>query len=123
MAETILLVDDTPANLSCCDTLSSGPPADGGRVGETPKPRPRGQADLILLDVMMPALNNFRTCRQLKGSQARDISDLRRRQRDRESEGVHSGAVDYIASPSARERWPDSTHLTIRRRCGLEQRR
>jgi len=66
-----------------------------------------GQPDLILLDVMMPGMDGFETCRQLEASEkTRDIpvifmtalSDPVHKAR-----GFECGAVDYIAKPFERE--------------------
>src|SRR3972149_1722730 len=77
MPETILIVDDTPANLSVLvDTLSEAGyqlmVAEDGEdaLAQTAHTRP----DLILLDVMMPGLDGFETCARLKASaDTRDI--------------------------------------------------
>ena len=102
----ILLVDDKPANLDMlCDLLEargydilmapSGPIA----LKIALKARP----DLILLDVMMPEMDGFETCRQLKGVEAtRDIPVIYITARDLESDvvtGFKSGGVDYITKP------------------------
>ncbi|NJL82653.1 MAG: EAL domain-containing protein [Chloroflexaceae bacterium] len=103
---TILIVDDSPTNVGILfDLLEAGGfdvrVAQDGESGlekvacETP--------DLILLDVMMPGISGFETCKRLKASlQWADIPIIfmtaladpvdRRR-------GLQLGAVDYITKP------------------------
>ncbi|MBU5613894.1 hybrid sensor histidine kinase/response regulator [Geomonas azotofigens] len=63
--------------------------------------------DLILLDVMMPGLDGFETCRRLKGSEAtRDIPVIfmtALSQPDQKITGFRCGAVDYVTKPLQRE--------------------
>jgi len=67
--ETILIVDDTPANLNILfDYLDSAGfkvlvASSGSEALERAKYM---QPDLILLDVMMPGMDGFETCRRLK---------------------------------------------------------
>jgi CheY-like chemotaxis protein len=69
MSETILIVDDTPANLGVLvETLGAAGyqlmVAEDGEeaLAQTAQTQP----DLILLDVMMPGIDGFETCRRLK---------------------------------------------------------
>jgi two-component system sensor histidine kinase/response regulator len=124
MPDTILIVDDTPANLSVLlQCLSEA----GHRVlvaedGEealallsdlTP--------DLILLDVMMPGIDGFETCRRLRTNVSLQdlpvifmtaLSDTREK-----LSGFAAGAVDYITKPIQHEEALAriATHLKIRR--------
>jgi len=104
--QTILVVDDTPENLEMITSLLKDTYrvkiATGGKKalqiafsGEPP--------DLILLDVMMPEMDGYEVCRQLKSdSQTADIpiifltakSDV-----EDEIKGFELGAVDYITKP------------------------
>lgn len=131
MQETILIVDDTPANLSVLvDTLSEAGyqlmVAEDGEdaLAQTTHTKP----DLILLDVMMPGLDGFETCGRLKTAAAtRDIPVIFMTALNETAEKVrafNAGAVDYITKPIQHEEALAriSTHLTIRRLRGkLEQ--
>ena len=106
----ILLVDDTPTNLS----VLSESIQDQGWVtlfatdGETAIEQAEyARPELILLDVMMPGLDGFETCKQLKANSAtKDIpvifmtalSDTVDKVK-----GLNLGAVDYITKPFQQE--------------------
>ena len=103
---TVLVVDDTPMNITSAMTvLKSGykvractSGAEALRIA-TALPHP----DIILLDVLMPGMDGYETCRQLKANPATatipvifltaksDVED--------ETAGFECGAVDYIAKP------------------------
>ena len=102
----ILVVDDTPANLEVVtEALSDAGfevaiATNGERAIEQAK---IGQPDLILLDVMMPGIDGFETCRRFKSSAiTRDIpiifmtalSDTQDKVK-----GFKVGAVDYVTKP------------------------
>jgi putative two-component system response regulator len=59
--------------------------------------------DLVLLDIMMPDMDGYEVCRQLKANDAtRDIPVIfltARADRDDERKGLALGAVDYITKP------------------------
>src|SRR5213596_2846710 len=80
MSETILIVDDTPANLGVLvETLGAAGyslmVAEDGEEALTQTAQT--QPDLILLDVMMPGIDGFETCRRLKAQpHTRDIPVL-----------------------------------------------
>ncbi|MDY0221892.1 MAG: SpoIIE family protein phosphatase [Desulfobacterium sp.] len=124
ITESILLVDDQPANLQVLmHTLEKlGCKLLVAKNGETAltiaqKVRP----DLILLDIMMPGIDGFEVCRRLKAdpdtqkipviflSALDDTGDKVR--------GLQLGAVDYIAKPFQPEEVIArvNTHLTIHR--------
>lgn len=108
MKETplILVVDDTPANLEVVAAaledagFEVAVATDGERAI---KQAAISQPDLILLDVMMPGIDGFETCRRLKATPAtREIpiifmtalSDTTDKVR-----GFNLGAVDYVTKP------------------------
>nr|MBF0626565.1 response regulator [Magnetococcales bacterium] len=101
----ILIVDDVPANIDLlADFLvgeyditiaTSGPEAI--RSAETLAP------DLILLDVAMPEMDGYETCRRLKANpDTRNIPIIFVTARDdetNEKQGLELGAADYITKP------------------------
>jgi len=106
MKETILIVDDTAANLGVLvDVIESAGwetrvAEDGASAMEQME---FGLPDLILLDVMMPEMDGFETCRRIKAqpkfqsipiifmTALSDVADKVR--------GLNAGAVDYITKP------------------------
>jgi two-component system, sensor histidine kinase and response regulator len=68
----ILIVDDTPANIQALAAIlkSKGYQISAATNGKQAlEALARMQPDLILLDVMMPEMDGFETCRQLKASE------------------------------------------------------
>lgn len=103
---SILIVDDTPINIRILFDILHGA---GFKVsvvksGELALDKaPLIQPNLILLDVMMPGIDGFETCRRLKADEStRDIpvifmtalSDV-----ENKVKGLQLGAVDYITKP------------------------
>ncbi|MCM2274811.1 MAG: hybrid sensor histidine kinase/response regulator [Candidatus Didemnitutus sp.] len=131
MPETILLVDDTPANLSVLAECLAGAGfsllvAEDGEdaLALTARTAP----DLILLDVMMPGIDGFTTCRRLKERpETRDVPVIFMTALTDTAEKLkafEAGAVDYVTKPIQHEEALARihTHLTIRRlRRELEQ--
>jgi CheY-like chemotaxis protein len=131
MPETILIVDDTPANLGVLvETLGEAGyqlmVAEDGEeaLAQTTQTLP----DLILLDVMMPGLDGFETCRRLKDQPAtREVPVLFMTALNETADKVKAfgaGAVDYLTKPIEHEEALARvrTHLTLRRlRRELEQ--
>ena len=102
----VLIVDDTPENLKLLrQTLET----EGYSIlvatnGEAAlKIVRRASPDLILLDVMMPGIDGFETCRRLKQDvQNTDIPVLfitARAETEAIVEGFQAGGVDYIVKP------------------------
>ncbi len=123
MPGTVLIVDDTPANLAI---VAEHLEEQGLRVlvaqgGEEALARAaRMRPDLILLDVMMPGLDGFETCRRLKALETTQaipvlfmsaLSDAHSK-----LEGFEAGAIDYITKPVdiAEVLVRVRTHLTLR---------
>jgi sigma-B regulation protein RsbU (phosphoserine phosphatase) len=122
--ESILLVDDQPANLQVLlETLGSlGCKLLAAKSGEAAlaivqKARP----DLILLDIMMPGIDGYEVCRQLKADPATEkIPIIFLSALDETADkvrGLQLGAVDYVAKPFQPEEVLArvTTHLTIHR--------
>ncbi|WP_414663727.1 response regulator transcription factor [Horticoccus sp. 23ND18S-11] len=105
-AATVLLVDDVPENLDLLiDTLrGAGHEIRVAESGERAlKQLPLVKPELILLDVMLPGLSGFETCRRIKAdAQWRDVpvifvtalSDVAEKVR-----GFEAGGVDYLTKP------------------------
>lgn len=108
---SILIVDDNPRNLGM---LSDYLRDYGFKIfvatdGELACKRARyARPDLILLDVVMPGIDGFETCRRLKAeAETRDIpvvfmTALAANAEDK-VRGFEVGAIDYITKPFYRE--------------------
>ena len=122
--ESILLVDDNPTNLQVlfqtlegvgCKLLIAKNGAAALTIAGKVSP------DLILLDIMMPDIDGYEVCRQLKSNSATaDIPVIflsALGETEDKVKGLQLGAVDYITKPFQ----PDeviarvNTHLTIHR--------
>ena len=130
--ELILVVDDTPANLEVvCETLSDAgyevaTAINGDRALKRVQAYP---PDLILLDVQMPGIDGFETCKRLKADPKTAsipiifmtaLSDA-----DSKVKGFDFGAVDYITKPFQEQEVLArvKTHLQLRQLTkNLEQR-
>ncbi|MEG4024824.1 response regulator [Microcoleus sp. S13C4] len=108
--DIILIVDDNPTNLEVLfDTLSNGGfevavAIDGEKAIKQSEYYP---PDLILLDVVMPGIDGFETCKRLKENPLTNdipvifmtsLSDTADRVK-----GFNVGAVDYITKPFQQE--------------------
>jgi putative two-component system response regulator len=103
---TILVVDDTPENLVLMSSLLKDSyqvrAANHGeralKIAFSDQP-----PDLILLDIMMPDIDGYEVCRQLKAQPStRDIPIIfltARSDMEDEQKGLTLGAVDYITKP------------------------
>ena len=109
-AMKILIVDDNPVNV---DVLRTPLEQAGYEIYMAPsgevtlKLAPQVMPDLILLDVMMPGLDGFETCLQLKAN--KDLSDIPvifvTGKTDTEDiiKGFQAGGADYINKPFRHE--------------------
>ncbi len=103
--QTVLIVDDVTQNIVILNTtlkeqyktLFAKSGEEALKIAKESKP------DLILLDVMMPGMNGFEVCKELKKD-----ADLKNipvifvtalNDSGNESEGLNLGAVDYIRKP------------------------
>jgi putative two-component system response regulator len=102
---TLLVVDDTPANLSLMhELLKDQYQVRIANSGEKALRIVRdGPPDLILLDIMMPGMDGYEVCRQLKAdAHSRDIPILflsAKNQTEDERFGLELGAADYLNKP------------------------
>ncbi|WP_036478154.1 response regulator [Myxosarcina sp. GI1] len=106
----ILVVDDTPTNLELLlDFLeNSGFKVVVSEEGESAiEMAEYAPPDLILLDILMPEMDGFETCRRLKTKRAtQDIPIIfmtALSDRTNKLEGLKLGAVDYITKPLEHE--------------------
>ncbi|MBC8230101.1 response regulator [bacterium] len=127
----ILIVDDIPANLNLLREALE--PEDYEILGATSgemalQIATRAVPDLILLDIVMPGIDGFETCRRLKADpKTADIPVIfitAKEETENVVEGFRVGGVDYITKPFRNEevRVRVQTHLTIKRlRDGLQE--
>jgi PAS domain S-box-containing protein len=109
-SNTILIVDDQPTNLKMLFSFlqESGFKVLVAQSGESAiKKLERVSPDLILLDVMLPGLDGFETCRHLKATaQTQNIPVIfmtaLSETMDR-VKGLKVGAIDYITKPFQQE--------------------
>ena len=123
-AGRILLVDDEPTNLDILRETLAGPNYRlfVARSGEEAlRVAPRARPLIVLLDVVMPGIDGYETCRRLKADpETRDaavifvsaLNDPKDRIR-----GFEAGAVDFISKPVQPEEVIArvNTHLAIQR--------
>lgn len=104
---TLLVVDDSPDNLTLMSQVLKKQyrvkvANNGGRALKIALSSP--SPDLILLDVVMPDIDGYEVCRQLKADpRSREIPVLfltGRGNADDEALGLSLGAVDYISKPA-----------------------
>lgn len=120
---TVLLVDDNPANLGVLiEVLRTAGyrllvAEDGERALHQMK---RAEPDIVLLDVMMPGIDGFETCRRIKAEPRwSDLPVIFMTARDDivdKVAGFSAGAVDYITKPLQPEEVVARvrTHLRLR---------
>ena len=123
----ILAIDDTPTNLLALGAVLGDEfalqIATSGAAGLALAGK--SAPDLILLDVMMPEMDGFETCRRLKADPlTRDIPVIFVTALDSpedETLGLEAGAVDFISKPlhSAVVRARVRTHLTLKHQADL----
>ncbi|MDJ0721018.1 MAG: response regulator [Desulfobacterales bacterium] len=121
--DSILMVDDNATNLQVLSQTLAGR---GYRLlvaknGESALAiTNKAQPDLILLDIMMPGMDGFEVCRQLKADpETHDIPIIflsALGQTEDKVRGLQLGAVDYITKPFQPEEVIArvETHLTLR---------
>jgi adenylate cyclase len=102
----ILVVEDAPANIQALSAIlkEKGYQISVATTGKQAlQALARVQPDLILLDVMMPEMDGFETCRQLKANeQWRNIPIIFLTAKTETADivqGFELGAVDYVAKP------------------------
>jgi class 3 adenylate cyclase len=123
-AASVLLVDDTPTNLEILIDYFADSGFDVSIATNGEKALKQIEAnppDLILLDVMMPGIDGFETCRRIKANQnTKDIPVIFMTALSETADklkGFEAGAVDYVTKPLHQEEVLArvNTHLTLRR--------
>jgi putative two-component system response regulator len=105
--QTILIVDDAPENIDLLNLILGSTykikVALNGKKALQIASDITGQPDLVLLDVLMPGLDGYEVCRQLKSNpltrQIPVIFVSALNEAGDESKGFEVGAVDYITKP------------------------
>jgi len=117
-------VDDTPANI---DVLRQVLTTEGLNISMAPngeealKIVSQSAPDLILLDIMMPGIDGFETCRRLKKNEAtKSIAVIfisAKIETEKIIKGFSLGGVDYITKPFRQEELLSKvkTHLQIKK--------
>ncbi len=106
---TILVVDDSPANLSLLFGLlhESYTVKAVNHGAKALAMVSQDEPDLILLDIMMPDINGYEVCRQLKANPRTQhipvIFLTSKNEVENEEMGMALGAVDYITRPISPE--------------------
>ncbi|MFT5681269.1 MAG: FixJ family two-component response regulator [Myxococcota bacterium] len=104
--QTILIIDDNPDNLRIAVDLLAAYSFDvrtarDGRIGL--RRARNGEPDLILLDVQMPGIDGYETCKQLKADP--DLADIpvifmtARSDVQDKVRAFEVGGVDYVTKP------------------------
>jgi sigma-B regulation protein RsbU (phosphoserine phosphatase) len=103
--QRILIIDDTPANIQILHEVLQGDydiffatsGTDGIRIAQQEIP------DLILLDIMMPEVNGYEVCENIKSDprtgQIPVIFITAMNEVQDETKGLNCGAIDYITKP------------------------
>ena len=119
----VLIVDDTPDNIILVHEILKDEyrvivATDGAKALLAAQ---RMRPDIILLDVMMPVMDGYETCRRLKGNKnLRHIPILfltAKSAEEDEKKGLALGAVDYIIKPVSPPilKARIKTHLTLKK--------
>jgi len=106
MKKTILVVDDVPDDIVILEEILKGEyQVKAATTGEAALKIARGDnpPDLILLDIMMPVMDGFEVCRNLKEDSAGAVIPVifltAKVMAQDEKTGFELGAVDYIRKP------------------------
>ena len=104
--KAVLVVDDTPNNIKLVGNIldNAGYSVKAATNGEQAlSSLEKSLPDLILLDVMMPGMDGFETCRRLKANETtKDIPVIFLTAKNEVEDltlGFEVGAVDYVTKP------------------------
>lgn len=106
MSKTILCVDDSPTDLRMLQDAVSGTghvivtATDGEAALESVR---RQKPDLVLLDIILPNMNGYQVCRQLKTTpETKDIKVILISSKSQQTDkfwGKKQGADEYVTKP------------------------
>ena len=125
-SERILVIDDDPNIVSFLRRALaySGYEVDTARDGESGLAQALlSPPDLVVLDIMLPGLDGYETCRRLRAGG--DVPILMLTAKDEIADRVHgldSGADDYLVKPFAVEELQARIRALLRRRDADSQR-
>ncbi|NQZ10369.1 MAG: response regulator, partial [Algicola sp.] len=124
----ILVVDDTPHNLDLLYAILKGK---GYKIAAAPSGEialniaPSLKPDLILMDVMMPKLDGYQTCRLFKSDpNLQDIPIIfitAKTSLDDVVAGFDAGGVDYISKPIKAREVHARVHTHLQSRALMKQ--
>ncbi|GAB5440698.1 MAG: hypothetical protein Fues2KO_10470 [Fuerstiella sp.] len=119
--ERILIVDDNPVNCAICEEILRDDYrlCVAGSGQEALRAAERFLPDLVLLDVMMPDLDGFAVCRQLRKSSrgwTKIIMLSARAQTESRLAGYSAGADDYLTKPFDEEELQAKVRVHLRLR-------
>lgn len=118
--KVILVVDDAPANIDLLsgilkENYKVKAAISGDKALKTAAKIP--PPDLILLDVMMPGMDGYETCRQLKvNADTRDIPVVfvtAKVSKEEEQKGMDMGAIGYLTKPVDAEQLMETIQLVL----------
>lgn len=104
--QTVLIVDDEPINIRALELVLGDEydliyATNGKMALETARAEP--QPDLILMDIVMPDMDGFEVCKELKrNDRTRNIPIIfltAKWETSEEAKGLELGAVDYVRKP------------------------
>jgi DNA-binding response OmpR family regulator len=104
MAKKILVVDDEPAQLRITEQILAGKGYEVYKAGGGPEAMRllfERKPDLVLLDVMMPEIDGWQTCRLIREMSDAPVIMLtgKRCSEDDVVRGLECGADEYLAKP------------------------
>ena len=124
-ARVLVVEDEEPIRTGLCDVLTfHGYAAEAVERGDEGLERARsGEHALLLLDVMLPGLNGFDVCQQLRdsGSQLPVLMLTARGAEEDVLRGFQSGADDYVVKPFSVAELTARAEALLRRSGAMER--
>jgi putative two-component system response regulator len=126
MRGRILIVDDCPVNTDILkELLETEYDLATAASGEEALERlTTFNPDLVLLDIMMPGIDGYETCRRIKASPIGDFTQVifvsGKGASNERLDGFEAGADDYVAKPFNQDELLAKIHVQFRLRKALE---